>query len=143
MTEPTRSALTEALEEWGAYAQDFKRLPPDRQAAFLQEQGFAALQDLLGHVIGWWQEGLRLVQGVQADPSFIYDEPDTDEFNAGLVRKHHAMHEGAVLQQFENTRRAMIELVRDLPDDVFSRPLIREWLMADVIEHLEEHRLPG
>jgi hypothetical protein len=142
MTETTRSHLLHSLGEWRSYVDTFKRLAPDRQAGFLHEQGFAALQDLLGHVAGWWDEGLRVVKEVQADPSFIYLEPDTDTFNAELVRKFQALTETDALTQFETTRVALRRLVEDLPEEILEHALVRDWLFADVIEHLEEHRLP-
>ncbi len=142
MTGITRPDLLRALDEWGTYMDKFKRLAPDRGAGFLHEQGFAALQDLLGHVVGWWQEGQRVVKEVQADPAFIYMEPDTDAFNAEFVQKFHALSEAEALAQFEETRAAMTGLIRDLPADILGHPLVRDWLFADVIEHLEEHQLP-
>jgi hypothetical protein len=142
MAEPTRSAMLHALDEWGNYIEQFNRLAPDRAAAFMHGQGFAALQDLLGHVIGWWEEGQCVVRGIRADPAFVYIEPDTDAFNAQLVEKFHAQAEAEVLDHFEKTRLAMLELVEGLPEEMLAQPLIRDWLQADVIEHLEEHRLP-
>jgi hypothetical protein len=143
MTELTRAALLTCLDEWKTYPERFKRLPPDRQAAFLEQQGYAALRELLGHVIGWWEEGLRVVQGVRADPSFAYVEPDTDAFNAELVQDFRAREEGAALEHFEKTRLLMVDLVRELPDEILDRPLVRDWLRADVIEHWDEHALGG
>src|SRR3972149_9372942 len=100
MPELSRASLLDSLEEWGKYADKFKRLPRDRQAAFLGEQGFTALQNLLGHVVGWWQEGQRVVREVMADPSFIYQEPDTDAFNAGWVEKFRSLDETEALDRF-------------------------------------------
>jgi hypothetical protein len=139
----TRTALLAALDEWKAYPERFRRLPPDGRAAFLEGQGYSALRELLGHVIGWWEEGLRVVEGVKADPAFAYAEPDTDAFNAQLVEQFRAVREADALDRFEKTRLLMVDLVRDLTEDLLARPLVRDWLMADVIEHLDEHRLPG
>jgi hypothetical protein len=143
MTEITRPSLLHSLDEWGNYVDKFQRLAPDRQAGFLHDQGFAALQDLLGHVVGWWEEGQRLVKEVLADPSFIYVEPDTDAFNAQLVEKFHAWTEAEALAYFEKTRAAMTALLRELPEEILEHTLVRDWLFADVIEHLDEHRLPA
>jgi hypothetical protein len=142
MHELDRSTLLTALDEWGTYADKFKSLPPDRQAAFLEAQGFSAFQDLLGHIIGWWDEGLRILDGVRLDPTFVYHEPDTDAFNAELVRKYHVWNEADVLGHFETARRALARQVQDLTEERLAQPLIREWLYADVVEHLDEHRLP-
>lgn len=143
MPDVTRAGLLESLREWGNYVDGFNRLAPERQAAFLQEQGFAALRDLLGHVIGWWEEGQRLVKAMQADPSYTYVEPDTDAFNADLVRKFHAMTEAEALAEFEHARLALIRLVEGLPAAMLEHDLVRDWLFADVVEHMQEHSLPG
>jgi len=36
----------------------------------------------------------------------------------------------------------LLDLVADLPENALSNKDIREWLEADVIEHLEEHKIP-
>ena len=47
-----------------------------------------------------------------------------------------------LLLHFENVREALLNLVADLPDNALENKDIRDWLYADVIEHLEDHRIP-
>ena len=132
------------LEEgWGEYVKQFNRLSPDERAAFLEKEGFANFHDLLAHVIGWWEEGLWIITGILDDPSFTWEERDTDAFNVELIEKFRSWPEEDLLLHYENVREALLNLVADLPENALNNEDIREWLYADVIEHLEEHRIPS
>jgi hypothetical protein len=39
-------------------------------------------------------------------------------------------------------REAILDLVAELPEDALTNKDIHDWLYADVIEHLEDHRIP-
>lgn len=143
MPELTQPALLAYLERWGEYVERFNRLPADRQIVFLHEQGFPRLRDLLAHVIGWWEEGMRIIESVLSYPEFVYREPDTDTFNAMLIEQYSSWDEANLLQHFERTRLRLVDMIEGLPAEAFKNSLIREWLIADVIEHLEEHNLPA
>jgi len=138
-----RSTLLDCLADWGRTVDKFHRLPADRQAAFLLRQGYPRFGDLLAHVTGWWQEGVRVVEGVRADAHFVYAEPDTDAFNAQVVEQAQGQGEAALEAQFEAMRVRMIHLVEESPAEVLAHPLVQEWLIADILEHYEEHRLPA
>ena len=132
------------LEEgWGEYVKQFNRLSPEERAAFLEKEGFANFHDLLAHVIGWWEEGLWTITGILDDPSFTWEERDTDAFNVELIEKFRSWPEEDLLLHYENVREALLNLVADLPENALNNEDIREWLYADVIEHLEEHRIPS
>ena len=132
------------LEEgWGEYVKQFNRLSPEERAAFLEKEGFANFHDLLAHVIGWWEEGLWIITGILDDPSFTWEERDTDAFNVELIEKFRSWPEEDLLLHYENVREALLNLVADLPENALNNEDIREWLYADVIEHLEEHRIPS
>ena len=138
-----RSTLLDCLADWGRTVDKFHRLPADRQAAFLLRQGYPRFGDLLAHVSGWWQEGIRVVEGVRADEHFVYAEPDTDAFNARVVEQAQGQSEAALEAQFEAMRVRMVHLVEESPAEVLAHPLVQEWLIADIVEHYEEHRLPA
>lgn len=143
MRDFTLQEVLEALETgWGQYVRRFQRLSPEAQTQFLQRQGFARFHDLLAHIVGWWEEGLRVITGILDEPGFAWQEHDVDAFNAVLVRKFSAWSEVDLLLHFENVREAMIDLVAELPDNALENQDIRGRLYADVLEHLEEHRLP-
>lgn len=144
MAEFTLRDVMQVLEEgWGEYIKQFNALSLEAQAAFLEKDGFASFHDLLGHVIGWWEEGLWIITGILDDPSFTWQERDVDAFNQELIEKFQSWREEDLLLHYENVREALLNLVADLPENALTNKDIREWLEADVIEHLEEHKIPS
>ena len=143
MQEFTLRDVMRVLEEgWGEYVKQFNRLSPEERVAFLEKEGFANFHDLLAHVIGWWEEGLWVITGILDDPSFTWEERDIDAYNLELIEKFRSWREDDLLLHYENVREAFLNLVADLPENALDNEDIREWLYADVIEHLEEHRIP-
>lgn len=134
-------ALDTLEQEWGPYLARFDAL--EAQDAFLEKQGYKRLGDLLAHVVGWWEEGLKVIRAVTADPAYVYDEPDTDAFNAEIVAKYKDTSAADMRSLFEERRVEMLELARGLPEGAFENPTIERWLAADVVEHYDEHALEG
>ena len=128
--------------EWSEYVERFGRMEPEKQAEFLSKQGVASFHDLLAHVIGWWEEGARIITGMLDTPGFQWTDPDVDEFNLMLTRKFASWSDDDLLQHFEIVRLALIEMVVELPDDAFLNVDIEGWLAADVVEHFDEHFIP-
>lgn len=138
----TLREVMRVLEEgWGEYVKQFNQLSPEARAGFLQKEDFASFHDLLAHVIGWWEEGLWIITGIIEDPSFTWKERDTDVFNRELIEKFRSWSEEDLLLHYENVREALLDLVAELPEDALMNDDIREWLEADVIEHLEDHKI--
>ena len=143
MADFTLRQVMQVLEEgWGEYIARFNALSPAEQKAFLEKEGFDNLHDLLAHIVGWWEEGLWIIIGIIEDPSFTWEERDTDTFNRELIEKFRSWSEQDLLLHYENVREALLDLVAELPEDALMNKDIREWLEADVIEHLEDHRIP-
>jgi len=136
-----RDVMRVLEEGWGEYVRQFNRLSPEERAAFLEKEGFANFHDLLAHVIGWWEEGLWIITGILDDPSFTWEERNMDAFNVELIEKFRSWSDEDLLLHYENVREAMLNLVADLPENALANEDIREWLYADVIEHLEEHKI--
>ena len=65
-----------------------------------------------------------------------------DVFNRELVERFRSWSEQDLLLHYENVREAMLNLVADLPENALDNEDIRNWLYADVIEHLEDHKIP-
>ena len=126
---------------WSVYVSQFNALAPEAQAAFLEKQGFETFHDLLAHIIGWWEEGLWIMTGILDDPSFTWEERDTDAFNQELVEKYRSWRKEDLLLHYENVREAMLDLVAELPENALDNEDIHDWLYADVIEHLEDHKI--
>jgi hypothetical protein len=130
-------ALDTLENEWSMYFESFEK-SKDKDA-FLKKQGFERFHDLAAHIIGWWDEGTRVIEGVLANPGFTYNEPDTDTLNAELVARYKATSETELQKLFEAKRQALIKLVESLPDDAFTNKEVESWLAMDVIEHFDEH----
>ncbi len=136
-----RDVMHVLQEGWREYIKQFNALSSDEQVVFLQKEGFASFHDLLAHVIGWWEEGLWIITGILDNPSFTWEGRDTDAYNVELIEKFRSWREEDLLLHYENVREALLNLVADLPENALANEDIREWLYADVIEHLEEHKI--
>lgn len=125
--------------EWGTYIQKFDAL--DNKEEFLKKQGFDKFEDILAHVIGWWDEGIKIINGVTADPDFVYEEPDTDEFNKTLIANFQFTSGTELRRLFESKRIELTGVVRRMPESAFSNKTIENWIALDVVEHYEEHAI--
>lgn len=106
---------------------------------YLKKQGFERFEDMLAHTIGWWDEGVKVIEGIKKDTNYIYDELNTDLFNAEIVAKYKNMNVDEVRNDFEQKRIEMIAFVKNLDEGVFENLTIERWLAADVVEHFDEH----
>ena len=129
--------------EWSEYVEKFNRLDLDRQNEFLTKQGVESFHELLAHILGWWEEGARIITGLLQTPDFTWTDHDVDRFNEVLKRKFSTWSYDDLLEYFEVVRLTLIELVSSLPDEALLNADIEDWLAADVIEHYDEHVVPG
>ena len=125
--------------EWKTYIEDFNRLEPEKQTEFLSKQGFENFHDLLAHIIGWWEEGARIIMGIVNNPGFTWESHDTDAFNVELTEKYSKWSDDDLFQHFDSVRLALMDLTANLPDDFFLNKDIEGWLRDDVVEHYNEH----
>ena len=114
--------------EWKTYIEDFNGLEPKKQTEFLSKQGFENFHDLLAHIIGWWEEGARIIMGIVNNPGFTWESHDTDAFNRELTEKYSNWSEDDLFKHFDSVRLAMVDLTADLPDDFFLNKDIEGWL---------------
>ena len=129
--------------EWSQYIENFKRLDDAKKREFLSKQGFDSFHDLMAHIVGWWEEGARIITGILDSPSFTWTDPDVDPFNVELTEKFRSWSEDNLFKHFDTVRLALIEIVARLPDDAFLNNDIEGWLAADVVEHYDEHPVPA
>jgi hypothetical protein len=140
----SRFLAVDTLEnEWGAYVDDFNRLDDEKKKEFPGKQGVGNFHDMLAHVIGWWDEGGRIITGILNDPNFKWQDQDTDAFNVELTAKYKNVSDADVLAEFENKRKDLIKLVNELPEEAFANQDIEGWLAADVVGHFDEHSVQG
>jgi hypothetical protein len=140
----SRFLVLDMLEnDWASYIEDFERLDHEKQKEFLSKQGFETFHDLLAHIIGWWEEGARIINGILSSPSFTWQDPDVDAFNMELTQKYSTWSEDDLFQHYESVRLALIDLVERLPEDAFLNKDIESWLAEDVVHHYDEHAVPS
>ena len=140
----SRFLVVDMLEnEWGTYIADFNRLDAEKQTEFLSKQGFQNFHDLLAHIVGWWEEGARIITGILNNPGFTWESHDTDAFNIELTEKYSTWSDDDLFKHFESVRAAMLDLTANLPDDFFLNKDIEGWLRDDVVEHYNEHLISG
>jgi len=128
--------------EWAAYTEDFERLEAEKKKEFLAKQGFASFHDLIAHIVGWWEEGARVISGIMDSPSFTWESHDLDTFNLGLTEKFSTWPDEDLFKHYHSVRLALIDLTADLPEDAFLNNDIEGWLRDDVVMHYDAHPLP-
>jgi len=140
----SRFLVMDMLEnKWATYIEDFKRFDEEKQKEFLSKQGFESFHNLLAHIVGWWEEGARVISGIMDSPAFTWESHDVDAFNRELIQKFRTWSDDDLYRHFESVRLAMLDLTADLPDDAFLNSDIEGWLRDDVVEHYDEHPIPA
>jgi hypothetical protein len=140
----SRFLVVDMLEnEWGTYVDDFNKLDDEKKKEFLSDQGFESFHHLLAHIIGWWEEGVRIIAGILDSPGFTWEDYDVDVFNAELIQKYSTWSDDDLLAQYEVVRKALLDLIVDLPNDAFMNKDIETCLKDDVVEHYDEHPIPA
>jgi hypothetical protein len=138
----SRFLLLDILQnEWATCVEDFNALDDEKKKEFIGKQGFGNFHDLLAHVIGWWEEAARIINGILYEPGFTWQDPEADAFNLELVKKYSTWSHADLLKHYEATRMAMIDLVVKIPDDALLNPDIESWLASDVVHHYEDHAI--
>jgi hypothetical protein len=138
----SRLLLLDILQnEWATYVKDFEALDDAKKKEFMSKQGFESFHDLLAHIIGWWEESIRVVNGILSKPNFAWKNPDTDAFNLELTKKYSTWSHADLLAHYETTRNAIMELIMKMPENSLSDPDIESWLASDVIRHYEDHAI--
>lgn len=128
---------------WATYIEDFNRLEPEKKQEFLSQQGFNSFHDLLAHIVGWWEEGARIIRGILGSPAFTWQDPEIDSFNTDLVQKYATWSDDDLFKHYEVVRLALIDLIEQLPEDAFLNKDIEAWLVDDVVSHYDDHPIPG
>jgi hypothetical protein len=141
MTLIREQLLASLHTDWGTFVERFQCLSPDAQAAYLQQQGYTRIADLLAHVIAWWREGLAAIPVMLSNPAYTSPDQDVDQFNAQAVESFHNLDEMVVIAIFEDLRQQWLELAGGLPDEAFQNHQITDRLHIEIIGHYTEHSL--
>ena len=136
----TRQSVLDLLAgDWADYVPRFQALAPAAQPAFLKQQGYQRLADLLAHIVAWWEVGLQAIPRYQGDPAAQMEEIDVDSFNARAVEQVRAISDGEEIRVFEETRRKFVDAVRQMSDADFKDERILTQIRWELVNHLEDH----
>ena len=142
MDKITRQSVLDLLYgDWAEYVARIRDLPPAAQAAFLEQQGYKRLADLLAHIVAWWEEGMQAIRRYKKDPAARQPEIDVDGFNARAVEKARTLSEAEEIRIFEKTRCDFIELVQGLSEDDFKDERVLTQIKWELVNHLADHRI--
>ena len=136
-----QSVLDLLAGDWADYIPRYQALPPAARAAFLEQQGYKRLADLLAHIVAWWEVGLQAIPRYQCDPAARLAEIDVDRFNARAVEQVRAVTEAEEIKVFEAARLKFIDAVKQLSDDDFKDERILTQIKWELVNHLEDHRI--
>ena len=138
----TRQSVLDLLTgDWADYVPRFQALPPAAQAAFLQQQGYERLADLLAHIVAWWEVGMQNIPCFQADPAARSADIDVDRFNAQAVEQVRAVSDGEEIRGFEEARQKFLDFARRLSEQDFKDERILTQFKWELVNHLEEHQI--
>jgi uncharacterized damage-inducible protein DinB len=137
----SRSLFLQCLDEWMRFPEAFRRLSPDQQASFLQQQGFASLRDLLAHIAAWWEEANGIIHERLAGRPRPPRKYDLDAFNADSLARFKDTSEAELLVWYESQRERIAGTVSELTDEWLKIRTIYAWLDGVILEHLKEHGL--
>lgn len=142
MDKRTRGEFLDRLDNsWQNLIERFDARSPDEQAAYLEQQGYARLADLLAHVVAWWQDGVKEISLMLADPEHPLRRYEVDVFNAQAVERVSGVSPEAMEQTFKTQQRAMVDLVNSLSEDELNQHNINMRLYYEIIQHWAEHEL--
>ncbi len=137
----SRSLFLQCLDEWQSFPGKFRSLSPDDQAAYLRQQGYGSLQDVLVHLAAWWEEADGIIRDRIAGHTRPARSYDIDGFNAASIARFKETPEANVLDWYESQRQRLQATVAGLTDEWIQVPTVGDWLDAVILDHLKVHGL--
>jgi hypothetical protein len=142
MANKTREEFLNCLNnDWQYFINRFEALSAEDRQAFLQKQGYDRLEDLLGHVIAWWQDGTKEIGLMRADTGHPLRGYEVDVFNAAAVERFNGVSPEAMVETFKTQRQVMVDLVNNLSEAELNQHNINMRLYYEIIQHWAEHEL--
>ena len=147
MTEThTRLTLAEIQQihqrHGSGYLASIAQLPAEEQARWAQAQGYARVQDLLAHLLAWYDETTRLVPGMLRGERKPFGYESVDAFNAAAIARYRDCTRAQVEAEYVRARDDFDAMLAGLSPDAVDNDRAYRWLYATAVEHYEEHRLP-
>jgi hypothetical protein len=136
-----RELLKALGDGWQAYLAAISRLGAEERRAYLAEQGYTRLRDLLAHATAWGEETLGVVQVLLRGGEIQHY--DTQAFNAQAIARFSLYSSADVERRFAQAYAALSQLLAILPEAALARPDVYDWLFVTIVEHFNEHRPPS
>jgi len=142
MEKVTRDAVIKSLErDWKEYIDLLVGFPPAGKKEYLQKQGFETMVGFLVHIVGWWQECMRIIHVVQQEPEYKPSKVDVDEYNMKVIEENRGKGEEEIIGLFGNVRLALKETIEKLPDSAIENETINAYMYWCITNHIEEHKI--
>jgi hypothetical protein len=142
MEKVTRDAVVRCLDrEWEEYIHRLERFSATEKTEFLQKQGFETMADFLVHILGWWQECMRIIRVVQQEPDFRPAEVNVDEFNENIIEENRGKREEEIFGLFRDVRLEIMGVIEELPDSAIQNDTINGYMYWCITHHVEEHKI--
>jgi hypothetical protein len=140
MEKVTRDAVIQCLDhEYEDYVNQLGRFSPAEKEEFLQKQGFESMADFLAHIVGWWQECMRIIRVVQQEPDSKPANVNVDEFNVKIIEEFRGKGEDEIVGLFHDVRLEIMGLIDKLPESVIENDTINGYMYWCITNHVEEH----
>lgn len=139
----TRPELLALLADlWAEYPDRLAALPAEAQTAFARSQGYEHPQDLIAHLGAWLAETVRVMPYLLRDERPPRDYANDQQFNRRAVERFQHSERAQVEAWYHRQRRALRQVLRQLPDDALAIPRVYRWVVGTIVGHYEEHPLP-
>jgi len=138
-----RRQLLERLDTaWAAFKASYAGLS-DSQLMEPNVTGAWSVRDILAHVTTWEEEALKylpLILEGGKPPRYSVSHGGIDAFNTRMTEQKSGLSLSAVLQQLDDTHRRIVDLVKSVPEDQFTRETrFRRRLRLDTYRHYPPH----
>ena len=138
-----RRQLLERLDTaWAVFKTSYAGLS-DSQLMEPNVTGAWSVRDILAHVTTWEEEALKylpLILEGGKPPRYSVSYGGIDAFNARMTEQKSGLSLSEVLQQLDDTHRRIIDLVKSVPEDQFTRETrFRRRLRLDTYRHYPPH----
>jgi len=82
MQKVSNNVVINILEsDWDQYIDQLISFSPSEKEKFLKKQGINNMVDFVVHIVGWWQETMRIIDTVPKQPTYKPPDVDVDEYN--------------------------------------------------------------
>src|SRR5258706_420549 len=125
--------------EWATYIERFNRWPAKDDAERVKKQGYARFQDMLAHILAWWEEAMPIILALAENGEYERKKYDFDVFNAAAVEKYKDWSEKDLFAHYEKTRQKSAADLRSMNEAAWENRRIINWVRGVFIDHAREH----